>query len=411
MMNPQEKGVAMKRTLWIGLSVLVGLFGATFSFGADVIKVGIVDTYSGPPTTFTYDVRDGFKMVVDRVNAKGGVLGKKIEFVTRDEKFKPDIGLAMAKELVLKEEVNILMGTINSATALAVSDFAKKEKIPFFVTFAKSDKIIAEKGHRYVFNMNENTQMAGRAAGIALARKPFTKYWIAGDDYEYGHAIADDLWAVLKKAKPSVQLLGQTWWKVGEPELTPYITAIMAAKPDFIIVATGGASMVNFQKAAKATGLNKQIPFYQHTATEHSTLAPQGADAPEAVYGTANYHFYYPETAENKAFVEEFRKVYNRYPKVGALYGYATAEYFARAFEKAGKTDTEKFIDALEGMVIDSPVGKLELRGCDHQVLYPMYFGVTKKAPQYEFLIASDIVTVPAKEYMMTCDEIKALRK
>ena len=136
-MNPQEKGVAMKRTLWIGLSVLVGLFGATFSFGADVIKVGIVDTYSGPPTTFTYDVLDGFKMVIDKVNAKGGVLGKKIEFVTRDEKFKPDIGLAMAKELVLKEGVDILMGTINSATALAVSDFAKKEKIPFFVTFAK----------------------------------------------------------------------------------------------------------------------------------------------------------------------------------------------------------------------------------------------------------------------------------
>jgi branched-chain amino acid transport system substrate-binding protein len=62
-------------------------------------------------------------------------------------------------------------------------------------------------------------------------------------------------------------------------------------------------------------------------------------------------------------------------------------------------------------MVIDSPVGKLEMRGCDHQLLLPMYFGVTKKVPQYEFLIASDIVTVPAKDYMMTCDEIKALRK
>jgi branched-chain amino acid transport system substrate-binding protein len=174
----------MKRTLLLGLSVLVGLLGVTISHGADVIKVGIVDTYSGPPTAFTYDVRDGFKMVVDRVNAKGGVLGKKIEFVTRDEKFKPDIGLAMAKELVLKEEVDILMGTINSATALAISDFARKEKIPFVVTFSKSDKIIVEKGHRYVFSITENTQMAGRAAGIALSKMPFTKYWIAGDDYE-----------------------------------------------------------------------------------------------------------------------------------------------------------------------------------------------------------------------------------
>ena len=402
----------MKKGKFFGLAILLaGLLSATVLYGADVIKVGIVDTYSGPPTTFTYDVRDGFKMVVDRVNAKGGVLGKKIEFVTRDEKFKPDIGLAMAKELVMKEEVDILMGTINSATALAISDFARKEKIPFVVTFSKSDKITVEKGHRYVFSITENTQMAGRAAGVALAKKPFTKYWIAGDDYEYGHAIADDLWNVLKKAKPGVHLLGQTWWKVGEPELTPYITAIMAAKPDFIIVATGGASMVNFQKAAKATGLNKQIPFYQHTATEHSTLAPQGADAPEGVYGTANYHFYYPETSENKAFVEEFRKAYNRYPKVGALYGYATGELFVKSFEKAGKIDREKFIDALEGMVIDSPVGKLEMRGCDHQLLLPMYLGVTKKSPQYEFLIASDILTVPAKDYMMSCDEVKALRK
>ncbi len=402
----------MERGRFTGLTILlVGLLGATLAYGADVIKVGIVDTYTGPATAYTNDVLDGFKMVVNRVNAKGGLFGKKIEYVTRDEKFKPDIGLAMAKELVLKEEVDLLMGTINSATALAVSDFAKNEKIPFFVTFAKSDKIIGEKGHRYVFNMNENTLMAGRAAGAALAKMPYTKYWIAGDDYEYGHSIADNVWAQLKKSKPSVQLMGQSWWKVGEADFTPYITAILNAKPDFIIVATGGSAMVPFQKAAKAPGLNQKIPFYQHTAIEHSTLAPQGSDAPERVYGTSNYLFYYPETPENKAFVEEFRKTYNRYPKIGALYGYNTGLFLERGFTKAGKVDREKLIDALEGMAIDSPVGKLEIRACDHQVALPMFFGITKKVPQYDFLIASDIVTVPAKDYMPTCEEIKALRK
>src|SRR5512136_705181 len=335
----------MKKAIYLSV-FMVGLLGLSLfsssSYVANTIKVGIVDTYSGPPATMSQDILDAFKMVVNEINAKGGVLGKKIEFVTRDEKFKPDIGLAMAKELVLKEEVDILMGTINSATALAVSDFAKTEKIPFFVTFAKSDKIIGEKGHRYVFNMNENTLMSGRAGGTGLAKKPFVKYWIAGDDYEYGHAIADDVWNQLKKLKPGVQLMDQTWWKVGEPDFTPYITAILNAKPEFVIVATGGGSMVPFQKAAKATGLNQKIPFFQHTAIEVSTLEPQGLDAPEGVYGTANYLFYYPETPDNKAFVEEFRKTYNRYPKVGALYGYATAEYLARAFEKAGKTDIEK---------------------------------------------------------------------
>ncbi|HOJ44296.1 MAG TPA: ABC transporter substrate-binding protein, partial [Syntrophorhabdaceae bacterium] len=329
---------------------------------------------------------------------------------TRDEKFKPDIGLAMAKELVLKEKVDILMGTINSATALAVSDFAKKEKIPFFVTFSKSEKIVVDKGHRYVFNMNENTMMAGRAAGFVLGKKPYTKYWIAGDDYEYGHSIANNVWENIQKYNPKAVLIGQTWWKVGEADFTPYITQILAAKPDFLIVATGGSAMVNFQKAAKATGLAEKIPFYQHTAIEHSVLKPQGLNAPEGVYGTVNYLFYYPDTPANRAFVEEFKKTYNREPRIGALSGYMTAMFIAEGYKKAGSFDKEKFINALEGMVLDSPVGKLELRGCDHQLVLPTFFGKTKKDPKYDFLIAGDIEVIQGKDYMPTCDEVRKIR-
>lgn len=394
--------------LFFGLLAFVTVVPAD---AANTIKVGIVDTYTGPATTFTNDVLDGFKLAVDKINAGGGVLGMKIEYTTRDEKFKPDIGLAMAKELVLKEKVDIIMGTINSATALAVSDFVKKEKIPFFVTFSKSEKIVGEKGHKYVFNMNENTEMAGRAAAIGLAKKPYVKYWIAGDDYEYGHAIADGVWNNLKKIKPSVQKVGESWWKVGEADFTPYITQILAAKPDFIIVATGGSGMVNFQKAAKATGLAQKIPFYQHTATELSVLLPQGANAPEGVYGTANYLFYFPETPVNKAFVDEFRKVYKRYPRIGALSGYMTAQFIAEGYKKAGKKDTERFVKALEGMALDSPVGKLEIRACDHQLLLPMYFGVTKKNPKFEFLTASDLQTIPGSDYVPSCEDVLKLRK
>jgi branched-chain amino acid transport system substrate-binding protein len=381
------------------------------SHSAKTLKIGIIDTYTGPATAFTLDVLDGFKLAADKINAKGGVLGRKIEYKTRDEKFKPDIGLSMAKELVLKENVDVLMGTINSATALAVSDFAKKEKVPFFVTFSKSDKIIIEKGHRYVFMMNEHAKMAGSAAAVALAKKPYTKYWIAGDDYEYGHAIANGVWKQLQKLNPKVQCLGETWWKVGEADLTPYITQILTAKPDFAIIATGGSGMVNFQKAAKATGFNQKVPFYQHTAIELSTLAPQKKNAPEGVFGTANYLFYYPNSPENQAFVKEFQKIYNRYPKVGALYGYLTANFIAEGFKKAGKIDKEKLIDSLEGLAIDSPVGKLSIRACDHQLELPMYFGVTKADPRYDFLVAGDIEVVPAKDYMLTCEEVKALRK
>ncbi len=405
----------MRKSMVVGLvlGLSVGLLSAaSFCFAAGPIKVGIVDTYSGPATSFTQDVLDGFKLAVEKINAKGGVLGRKIEYMTRDEKFKPDIGLAMAKDLVMKEKVDILMGTINSGTALAVSDFAKKEKVPFFVTFAKSDKIIGEKGHRYVFNMNENTLMAGKAAALMLAKKPYVKYWIAGDDYEYGHAIADGVWNHLKKLKPNVQLVGQSWWKVGEADFTPYITQIMAAKPDFLIVATGGSGMVNFQKAAKATGLSQKVPFYQHTANEHSTLMAQGPNAPEGAFGTSNYLFYYPDTPANRAFASDFQKAYSRYPRIGALYGYMTAEFIAEGFKKAGKVDTERFVKALEGMTVDSPVGPLTMRACDHQLELPMYWGVTKKDPKYpDFLISAENQVIPAKDYMSSCEEVLKDRK
>ncbi len=378
---------------------------------AKTITVGIVDCYSGPPSTYTNDVRDAFKMEIDRINAAGGVLGRKIEFVTRDSKFKVDIGLAAAKELIYRKNVDIMMGTINSALALAISDMCRKEKVPFLVTFAKSAKITGAKGHDYVFSITENTALAGKAAAVGLAKKPYLKYWIAGDDYEYGHAIADAVWNNLKKLKPGVTLLGQSWWKVGEPDFTPYITAILSAKPDAVIVATGGRDCVPFLKAARATGFNKRVPFYMHTATELSTLKPLGLNAPEGVIGTSNYFFYYPETPENQSFVKRFEASYKRKPAVGAIYGLLAARFIAQAYQKAGKVKAKAFIKAMEGLTVDSPVGKVTMRACDHQAMLPMFMGTTKKAAGYKFLIAKDIVTIAGKDVMPDCSEIARQRK
>jgi len=162
---------------------------------------------------------------------------------------------------------------------------------------------------------------------------------------------------------------------------------------------------------AKAMDLMKHMGIYLHTAIELSNVQALGKDGPEGILGTVNYLYYYPETPENKAFVEQFKKMYDRPPKVGALYGYAAAQLIVKAYQKAGKIDKEKFINAMEGLVVDSPVGKLEMRKCDHQLMLPMFFGVTKKSPQYDYLIASNIMSIPGKDYLPTCDEILKVRK
>ena len=404
----------MKRLLSLSLIVCtVILFCASLSTPAHAVKIGIVDSYTGGAAAMCADNLNGFKMYMDAVNAKGGVNGKKVEYVTRDDKFQPDISLSMAKELVMKENVDILLGTISSAATLAVSDFAKKEKIPFINTGAKSEKITGAAGHRYVFSVDENTTMAGKAMGRLLAKKPFIKYWIAGDDMEYGHAITESTWKYLKAANPKVQLLGQSWWKVGETDFGPYITQIMAAKPDFLILGNSGASVIGFQKAAKATGLAKAIPLYQHTAIDLTILQANGMEGPEGVYGTCHYLFNYPQTPENKAFVAEYYKLYNKYPTQPSFFGYTAAQFVVKALEKIGpKFDREKFIDALEGMVIEkSADGRLELRACDHQLLLPTYAGITKKVPEYkDFLVGTDIQTVSPKDGAPTCEDVQKLR-
>ena len=133
------------------------------------IKVGILDTYTGPPAVYGQDALNGFKLALSEINKKG-VLGTKIEFTNRDDKFKVDIALSMAKELVMNEKVDLLVGTINSGVSLAISDYAKEEKIPFIVWISKTEKITGEKGHRYVFSTAENTYMAGKAGGLPFPR-------------------------------------------------------------------------------------------------------------------------------------------------------------------------------------------------------------------------------------------------
>jgi len=407
----------MKQRCFLRSSILgIALVGALFillPFEAHArnIKVGIIDCYSGPPAVYAKDALNGFKLALKEINKKG-VLGDKIEYTTRDTKFKVGIALNMAKELVMRSNVDVLVGTINSGAALAVSEnVAVPNKVPFIVWISKSENITGKKGNRYAFSTGENTAMAGKAGGVALSRKPYVNYWIAGDDYEYGHAIGKAAWDNLKALKPDVKVIGQSWWKPGEPNLTPYITAILTAKPDAVIFCTGGASMTNIMKAIKATGMAKRVPIWIHTAIDYGVDKPLGLEGPVGVMGTTDYLFYYPETPENKAFDKAYKAAYGDHPGFSAFHGYITAQFIAQAFRKAGSLDKEKFIDALEGLKVKSPAGgDVEMRACDHQAVLPEYFGVTTISPKYNFLTAKDIITLTGSEVMPSCADIMKVR-
>ncbi len=399
--------------------LLVGALAAASAVGAAAapafrfdrnIKVGVVDTYSGPPAVFGNDALNGFKLALQEIN-RDGVHGARIEFVTRDEKFSPEIGLSMARELVLQERVDVLVGTINSATALAISAFAREQRVPFIVWISKSEKITGAKGHRYVFSTGENTAMAGKALAEAMARRGYARFWLAAEDYEYGHAITNSFWRFMKRAKPESALVGQTWWRTGEPDLVPYLTQILQARPQAVFFGTGGAGMANVMRTMQVIGFAQRIPSAIHTAIDVTVLRPLGAAAPEGVFGTTDYLYYYPETPANRKFVQDFQAAYGSPPGFPAFHGYITGYFIAEAYRKARSLDRDRFVEALEGLRIPTPMGEVEMRGCDHQAVLPIIFGVTRRDPRFPHLVAGDPTILPGRDVMPTCEDIRRERE
>jgi branched-chain amino acid transport system substrate-binding protein len=148
-------------------------------------------------------------------------------------------------------------------------------------------------------------------------------------------------------------------------------------------------------------------------ATDHAILKPHGPEGPEGVMGALGYHFYHPDIKANREFVRAYKDAHGEYKHPGfpTFHGYVTGHFIARAYEKAGVVDREKFIDALEGLTIQSPVGEIEIRVCDHQTVFPIFVGVTRNLQAFSgFVVSADIVTLSGDKVMPSCEEISKAR-
>src|SRR5437763_385946 len=197
------------------------------------IKVGFPIILSGPGALFGEPALKGAQMFVEETNAKGGVLGRKIELVARDTKGNADEAVRVARELILKENVDFLIGTLTSAEGPAVSVVAKENKIVFIAPIPKTDQLTAkDKLHPYVFRVASTTTMEGRSAAEIVSKWPVTKVATMSFDYAYGQDVTKSFIEHLKKIKPSVETVGQQWRKLGEQHHNPLHNAQMGKQPE-----------------------------------------------------------------------------------------------------------------------------------------------------------------------------------
>ena len=369
------------------------------------IKVGMPIPLSGPPALFGDPASKGAQMYVDELNAKGGVLGRKVELIIRDSKADANEAVRVAREMILKDNVDFLVGTLTSAEGPAVSVVAKENKIVFIAPIPKTDQLTAaDKLHPYVFRIAANTTMEGRSAAEIVAKWPVTKVATIAFDYAYGQDVTKAFVEHMKKIKPSVQIVDQQWPKLGEQDYNPFINAQMAKKPEAIVSSIWGGFFVTYAKQGKALGMFDAVKYnfigLGEAATPETTKS-MGADYPVGIWGNSYDAFYWGETAAHREYTERISKyLKDEYPSSWAIQGYTGMQFLIEGIKKAGSTDSDKVAKALLGLTIDTPIGKQTIREKDHQANRGQLYGKTVKDPKYPFAIMKPIEYVDPTRFM-----------
>lgn len=376
------------------------------AYAQNTIKVGMPMPISGPAALYGEPAVKGARMFVDEVNAAGGVLGKKIELVVRDSKAAPDEAVRVSREMILKEEVQFLVGTLTSAEGPAVSTIAKENKIILIAPIPKTDQLTAPKNlHPYVFRTAANTTMEGRsAAEIVASWKDVKKVATIGHDYAYGQDVTKAFAAHIKKLRPDVEVVDMQWPKLGEADYTPFINAQMAKKPDAVFSAMWGGHFVTWAKQAKPLGFfdlvkNRVVNGGEGGSVEAARAL--GPDYPFGIWGnTYDLATYDGQPDAHKKYIGRI-KAYTKEdpPSSWPLTTYVAMQFLVEAIKKAGSVDTEKVAKALLDLTVDTPFGKQTLRGKDHQADRGQFYGKMVKGPAGN-AIMTEVKYVDPKPFM-----------
>ena len=369
------------------------------------IKIGFPMILSGPGALFGEPALKGAQMYVEEINAKGGVLGRKLELVPRDTKGDANEAVRVSRELILKENVDFLVGTLTSAEGPAVSVVAKENKIVFIAPIPKTDQLTAaDKLHPYVFRISANTTMEGRSAAEIVAKWPVTRVATMSFDYAYGQDVTKAFVEHLKKIKPSAQIVDQQWPKLGEQDYNPFINAQMGKKPEAVFSSIWGGFFVTYSKQAKALGMFDALKYHfigVGEAGSPETTKSMGKDYPVGIWGNSYDAFYWGETPAHRDYTARLAKyLKDEYPSSWAIQGYTGMQFLVEAITKAGSTDADKVAKALLGLTIDTPIGKQTIREKDHQANRGQLYGKTVMDPKYPFPIMKPVEYVDPTKFM-----------
>ena len=339
------------------------------------IKLGELNSYK-VFASFLEPYKKGWELAQEEVNAAGGVLGRTLEIVSRDDNGNPGDAVRVAEELLTREKVHFIIGTFASNVGLAVADLAKQRKVLFIAAEPLSDKIVWENGNRYTFRLRPSTWMQTAMLVPDAARLKKKRWAIVYPNYEYGQSATRAFKELLKKAQPDVEFVAEQATPLGKIEAGPVVQALADARPDAIFSSLFAGDLARFVREGNTRGLFRGREVFNLLGGEPEYLDPLKDEAPEGWYVTG-YPWYGIESPAHRKFLAAYQKRWNDYPRAGSVVGYATVMTAAAAIRKAGSLDSEKLVEAMKGLRVDTPFGEIVFRALDHQSTLGAYVGRT----------------------------------
>jgi branched-chain amino acid transport system substrate-binding protein len=343
------------RTLKLVLAVAVSLAVAPLATAQETVRIGVVQPMTGPVAYDGNIYVNTVKMLVDDLNAKGGVLGKKIELVIEDGACNPAQSVNAAEKLVVRDKVVGLLGAFCSTSTAAVMEVAKKHKVPL-ITGISTAAQLTEQGNPYFFRAVATTPMLGNAFGPVLPKALNAKrfaFLTLNDDW------GRSMQASYPKAIESGggQIVANEFFQQSDLQFLSQITKVKAANPDAIVLAANTQQAVALSKQIRELGVT--VPLVGEGAWSSDSYIKLAGPAAEGVYGLVEY-VYTIKSPINEAFVKEFQAKLKENPSKFAGAAHNVLHIMVDAIGRAGTTDPEKIRAALEKTDYNGLVGNIK---------------------------------------------------
>lgn len=360
-----EQLVSRRRFLAAAGASAIGL--PRWSFAQQgVIKIGFPSPLTSLYFSEAQDQVNGATLAVDEYNARGGVIGRKVELIVRDDQLKPAVTAQKAKELIEKDKVHFMSGALSAHVQMAVNSQTKPAKM-IYVSPSQSNQINAMPDWSpWTFHEALTPHMTTQAGGSWVIDNLGKKLFLLYADYALGHDLNTGMEAIA--AKKGATIVGKLAHPLGTTDYSTFMPRIMGADADVLIVNNFGKDQPNVIKDLHTFGVKKKMKIFFPLITllgreEAGPVSYEG----EVYGGCAFYWELEKENASAKRFVEAFTKRFNRPPGDYAGYSYSSIRLLLDSVQKAKTTDSDKVAQVMEVAVYDHYKGKQWIRKCDHQ--------------------------------------------